>query len=93
MILFGPTHKLDPIKYILWTDSVRLTDSSSYSHGSFNFDSHTDMFTAKQHISLTHWEYTLTICHTFSIVPPILCTLTVVKGFTKKRKKRSLPQL
>ena len=37
------------------------------------------MITAKHHIALTHWEYILTICHSFSIVPPILSTLAAVK--------------
>ena len=38
-MLFGPKRKLDLSKYILWTDSVHLTDSSCYLHGPFNFDS------------------------------------------------------
>ena len=92
-ILFGPKRKPYPRTYILWTDFVHLTDSSYYLHDSFNFNSHSDVITAKQHIALTHWEYHLTICHTFSIVPPILSTLTVIKGSTIKRKKRTYPQL
>ena len=86
-MLFGPKRKPDLSKYILWTDSVHLTDSSCYLHDPFNFDSHFDVITAKQHIALTHWEFLLTICHSFSIVPPILSTLADVKGSTKKRKR------
>ena len=29
-MLFGPKRESDPSKYILWTDSVHLTDSSYY---------------------------------------------------------------
>ena len=75
-MLFGPKRKPNPSKYILWTDSVHLTDSSCYLYVPFNFDSHSDMITSKQYITLTHWEHPLTICHTFGVVPPILSTLT-----------------
>ena len=92
-MLFGPKRKQDINKYILWTDSIHLTDSSCYLHSTFNFDSHSDVITAEQHISLTHWEFLLTICHSFSIVPLILSTLTTGKGPTKKRKRRPYPQL
>ena len=92
-IPFDPKRKLYSSKCILWTDSVHLTDSSCYLHGPFNFDSHSDVIITKYHITLTHWEYLLTICHAFSIVPPILSTLTTVKSSTKKRKKRTYPQL
>ena len=87
-MLFGPKCKPDLRKYILWTDSVHLTDSSCYLHGPFNFDSHSDVITAKHHIALTHWEFLLTICHSFSIVPLILSTLIAIKGSTKKCKRR-----
>ena len=88
-MLFGPKRKPDLSKYILWTDSVHLTDSSCYLHGPFKFDSYSDVITATQNIALTHWEFLRTICHSSSIVPPILSTLTTVKGSTKKRKRRS----
>ena len=87
-MLFGPKRKSDLSKYILWTASVHLTDSSCYLHGPFNFDSHSDVTTAKQHIALTYFELCLTVCHSLSIAPPILSTLTAVKGSTKKRKRR-----
>jgi len=87
-MLFGPKCKPDLRKYILWTDSVHLTDSSCYLHGPFNFDSNSDVITTKQHIVLTHWEFLLTICHSFSIVPLILSTLIAIKGSTKKCKRR-----
>ena len=70
-MFFGPKRKPDSNKYIHWTDSVHLTDPSCYLHGPFNFDSHSDVITAKQHVALTHWEYLLTICNTFGIVSPI----------------------
>ena len=83
-MLCDPKREPDPSKYILWTVSVHLTDSSCYLHGPFNCDSHFDVITVQQHIALIHWEYLLTICHTFSIVPPILSTPTTIKGSTKK---------
>jgi len=87
-MLFSPKRKPDLSKCILWTDSVHLTDSSYYLHGPCNFDSHSDVITGKQYIVLTHWYFLLTICHSFSIVSPILSTLTAVKGSTNKRKRR-----
>ena len=88
-ILCGSKRKPDPSKYILWTNSIHLTDSSCYLHGPFNFDAHSNVIIAKQYIALTHWEYILTDCHTFSIVLPILSTLTIVKCSNKKRKERT----
>ena len=82
-MLFSPQRKPYPSKCILWTDSVHLTDSSCYLHSPFNFYSHSDVIIAKQHIALKYWEYILTVCHIFSIVPPILSTLTDVKGSNK----------
>ena len=55
-MLFGPKRKPDSNKYILWTDSVPLTDLSCYLLGPFNFDSHSDIITTNQHVALTHWE-------------------------------------
>lgn len=60
-MLFGPKHKPDSNKYILRTDSIHLTDPSCYLHGTFNFDSHSDVITAKQHVALTRWGYFLTV--------------------------------
>ena len=80
-MLFGPKCKLDSTKYILWTESVHLTDHSCYLHGSFNFDSHSDVITAKQHVAV--------VCNILGIVFPILSTLTDVKSSTKKRKSRT----
>ena len=77
-MLFGPKRKPDLSKYILWIDSVLLIDSSCYLYGPFNFDSHSDVITAKQHVALTYWGFLLTICHSFSIIPPILSTLTAI---------------
>ena len=77
-ILFGPKRKPDLSKYILWIDYVLLIDSSCYLHDPFNFDSYSDVITAKQHVALAYWGFLLTIFHSFSIVPPILSTLTAV---------------
>ena len=90
-MLFGPKRKPDPNKYILRTDSVHLTDISCYLHGPFNFDSHSDIITAKQHFALTHWEYLLIVCNTLGIVSPILSTLTDSKASIKKRKNKLNP--
>ena len=70
-------------KYILWIDSIYVTDPSCYLHSPFNFDLYSDIIIVKQYLTLTHWEYLLTICTTFIIVPPILSTLTDVKGSNK----------
>ena len=83
-VLFAPKHKLDPKIHIRWTDSIHLTESFRYLHGPFNVDSRLDVIIAKIFIALRHWEYTLTICDTFSIVPPILSTLTAVKASVKR---------
>ena len=46
-MLFKPNIKPNLAKYMLWTESVHLTDSSCFIHGSFNFDSHSDVIPAK----------------------------------------------
>ena len=88
-MLFDPKRKPDPNKYILWIDSVHLTDTSCYLHGPFKFDSHSDVITTKQHVVLTHWDYLVTVYNTLGIVYPILSTLTDVKASTKERKNRT----
>ena len=42
-ILLGPNWKPNTKKYILWKDSVHLSDSSCYIHGPFNLDSRSDI--------------------------------------------------
>ena len=42
-ILLGPNRKPNLKKYIFWTDSIHLTDSSCYIQGPFNFDSLSDI--------------------------------------------------
>ena len=88
LVLFGPKRKPDSDKYILWTDSVNLTDPSCYLHGPFNYNSHSDVIKTNQHVALTHWEDLFTICNTLGIVSPVLFTLTDMKPSTKKRKSR-----
>ena len=60
-MLFEQRRKPDSNNYILWTDFVHLTDPSWYLLGPFNFDSHSDVITTKQHVVLTHWKYLFTI--------------------------------
>ena len=86
-VLFSPKRKPNLKKYMLWSDSVTLTDSNYFIHGPFNYDAHTDVIQSKQHVALTHWEFLLSFCCQFSIVPPTLSTLTVCKSSTAKRKK------
>ena len=90
-ILFDLKRKPDPSKYIILTDSVHKTDASYYLHGPLNFNLYSDVLITKQNISITHWEYISTGCHTFSIVPPNLPTLTAVKGLNKKQKNELNP--
>ena len=71
-------------KYMLWSDSVHLTDLSCFIHGPFNFDSRSDVISAKQFVALCHWEYLITSCIILGIVPNTLSTLTA----TKPRKRR-----
>ena len=85
-MLLGPKREPHSNKYILWTDSVHLTDPLCYLHGHFNFDSHSDVITTNQHVALTHWDYLFTACNTLCVVSSILSTLTDVKSSTKKRK-------
>ena len=40
---FSPKRKVHLTKYILWTDSVHLTDTFCFLHGPFNFDSQSDI--------------------------------------------------
>ena len=46
-ILFGPIRKPNDKNYIIWTDSIHLTDSSCYIHGLFNFHSRLDIIKIK----------------------------------------------
>ena len=75
-ILLGPNQKPDLKKFILWTDSIHLTDPSCFLHRPFNFDARSDVVKPKQYIALTYWKFLLTRCSILSIVPPILSTLT-----------------
>ena len=57
--LFSPKRKPDLTKYILWTDSVYLTDLSYFIHCPFTFAPHTDIHSVKTN-PLQHWEFLLT---------------------------------
>ena len=43
-------------KFMLWSDSVHLTDTKYFIYGLFNFDTHDDIIQPNHHDSLTHWE-------------------------------------
>ena len=42
-MLFSPKRKPDLTKYMMWTNSVDLTDQSCFIHRSLNFDSQSDI--------------------------------------------------
>ena len=86
-MLFLPKRKPNLNKYMLWSDSVHLTDPKYFIYGPFFYDAHDDIIQPKQHIILTHWEFPLSFFNQFSIVPSILSTLIVRKSSLKKRKK------
>ena len=89
-ILFEPTRKPDLKKYVLWTDSIHLTDSSYFLHEPLNFDTRSDVIKPNQYIALTHWEFLLTRCSVLSIVPPTLSTLTDTTHITLHKRKKWL---
>ena len=59
---------------MLWSDSVHLMDTKDFLRSPFNYDAHDDIVQPKQHVVLTHWEFLLSFCNQFSIVPPTLST-------------------
>ena len=63
-IVSGFNRKPNPKNYILWTDSVHLTDPSCFIHGLFNFDPRSGV------IRLKHMLF-LVIRIFFSIVVPL----------------------
>ena len=46
-IQFKSSRKPDPIKYILWVDSVDLTDTDFLIHDSFYYDGYPNVITSK----------------------------------------------
>ena len=85
-MLFKKSCKPNLAKYMLWTGSVHLTDSSCFIHGPFYFDSRSDVIFAKKIDALCHWEFLLASCIALGIVPPTNSTLTATKP-RKRRKK------
>ena len=83
-MLFNSNRKPNLTKYMLWTDSVHLIDSTLFIHEPFSFDSRSDVISAKQFVVLHHWEFLLTSCISLGIVPPTIFILTE----TKPRKRR-----
>ena len=84
-MLLKPNRKPNLSKFMLLTDSIHLSDSSCYIHGPFNFDSISDVISAKQFVPLRHWEFLLTSSIALGFVPPTISTLTQVKP----RKRRN----
>ena len=85
-MLFKANRKPDLAKYMLWTDSMHLTDSFCFLHEPFNFDSRSDVISANQFVALHYWEYLLTSCIALCIVHPTLSSLIATKS--KKRQKK-----
>ena len=53
-MLFSQKRKPNLKKFMLQSDSVHLTDTKYFIHGSFNFDAHDDIIQPNQHVYLTH---------------------------------------
>ena len=87
-MLYKSNRKPDLTKNMLWTDSVHLTDSSCFIHEPFNFDSRSDVISAKQFGDLRHWEYLISSCIALSIVPPTISTLNATKARKRRKNKR-----
>ena len=76
----NPKRKPDSTKYILLTNSVRLTDTYCFFHDLFNFDSRSDIVSAKKYTNLRHYKLILTSCNYLYIVPPPITTHTTTKS-------------
>ena len=48
-MLFSPKRKSNLKKYILWFDSVHLTDTKYFTHGPFNYDAHDNIIQLNQY--------------------------------------------
>ena len=68
--MFSPKRKPDLTKYMLWTNSVHLTNPSCIIHELFNFDSQPGIISSNQYMYLRHWMFLLTSCNELAIVPP-----------------------
>ena len=86
-MLFSPKCKPNLKKFMLWSNSVHLTDTKYFIHGPFNFEAHDDIMQPNQHVALTHWKLLFSFCTQFSIVPSILSILIVGKYSLRKRNK------
>ena len=86
-IQFKSSRKPDPIKYILWVDSVDLTDTDFLIHDSLNYDDYSNVITSKQHVALSHEEILLSFCTKFGIIVPLISALVETKSTNKKRKR------
>ena len=71
---------------MIWSNSVHLADTQYFFHSPFNYDTHDDIIQPNKNIALTHQEFLLYFCNQFSIVPPVLSTLTVRKSSLKRER-------
>ena len=62
-MIFRPKWKPDLTTYMLWTNSVHITDTSFFLHGLFNFDSQSDIISANQYIVLRYSECLIASCN------------------------------
>ena len=53
-MLFSPTRKPNPKKFILRSDSVHLTDPNYYTRAPFNYDTYADIIQLKKYVALSH---------------------------------------
>ena len=88
-ILLDPKRKPDLAKYMLWSESVHLTDPSCLIHEPFNFDSHSDIISVKHYIAFHHWELSLTSCNKLGITPPSFPAL-VIKNLRRRLGKSNM---
>ena len=85
-MMFSSKQEPNLTKYMLWIDSVHLTDTSCFLHEPFNFDSQSDIISVDQYIALRHWEFLLTSYNKLDIVLLLMFTLATTKPKKKKRK-------
>ena len=90
-MLFSPKRKPSLKTYMLWSDSVNLTNTKYFIHGPFNYDAHYNTIQLNQHVAIIHWEFLLSFCNQFSIVPTTIFTLMFSKYSLKKREKQETP--
>ena len=56
-VLFLPKHKPNLKQFMLWSDSVYLSNPKYLIYDPFNFDAHDDIIQPKQNVALIYWEF------------------------------------